>query len=94
MEVSLEVACRAGARGMSSGRMPEPLSVIKICFLPPDSMLTVIFVAPASRLFSISSFTIEEGRSMTSPAAIFVTVTGSRILIVGMGVLSNGEEVL
>jgi hypothetical protein len=33
----------------------------------------LIFVAPASRLFSSSSFTTDAGRSTTSPAAIWLT---------------------
>ena len=45
---------------------------------PPDSMETVIWVAPASMEFSISSLTTEAGRSTTSPAAISSAVCLSR----------------
>ncbi len=40
---------------------------------PPASMSMSMRVAPASRLFSTSSLTTEAGRSMTSPAAIWLT---------------------
>src|SRR3954464_13428183 len=40
---------------------------------PPSSSVTPISRAPASTLFSSSSFSTEAGRSTTSPAAIWLT---------------------
>ena len=42
-------------------------------------------VAPASRAFSTSSLTTEDGRSTTSPAAICDTRRSGRIWMRGMG---------
>ena len=50
--------------------MPHPLSVIRIKSMPPPLISTVTAVELASTAFSTSSFTIEAGRSTTSPAAI------------------------
>jgi hypothetical protein len=48
-------------------------------------------VAPASRAFSTSSFTTLAGRSITSPAAIWLTmVSESRRM--GMGAILTGFE--
>ena len=41
-------------------------------------------VAPASSAFSTSSFTAAAGRSITSPAAMRLTVSGGRMRIAGM----------
>src|SRR5882672_6755716 len=58
--------------------MPAPLSTTRICFTPPSTSATPISVAPASRLFSRSSFSTDAGRSTTSPAAIWLmSVSGS-----------------
>src|SRR5512136_3389556 len=61
--------------------MPAPLSTIRIISLPPARNSIVMSVAPASRAFSRSSFTIDEGRSMTSPAAIFEATSSGRTVI-------------
>ena len=53
---------------------------------PPSRTSTRISVAPASRLFSISSLTADAGRSTTSPAAIWLATSGERMWI-GMGEL-------
>jgi len=45
---------------------------------PPSSNWTSILVAPASRLFSISSLSTEAGRSTTSPAAIWLMSRSGR----------------
>ena len=45
------------------------------------SASTRMLVAPASMAFSRSSFTTDAGRSTTSPAAIWLTVSGSRTCI-------------
>ena len=44
----LLVAWRMKAVGIYSASIPVPLSLISISFTPPDSMLTVTCVAPAS----------------------------------------------
>ncbi len=67
---TLLVAWRRKAVGTSSRRMPQPLSVTRINRTPPFCISTVMAVAPESMAFSTSSFTTEEGRSITSPAAI------------------------
>src|SRR5450830_1410796 len=51
--------------------MPRPLSVIAMRLTPPSSSRTVICVPPASSAFSSNSLTTAEGRSTTSPAAIW-----------------------
>ena len=77
----LLVAWRRKASGTCSASIPEPLSVIRISFFPPSVISTVIAVAPASMAFSTSSFTTEEGRSTTSPAAILSMVFWSKTAI-------------
>src|SRR5262245_24252920 len=64
--------------------MPSPLSVTRISFRPPSRTSTEIRVAPASREFSISSFTTDDGRSTTSPAAIWFAISSGKILILGI----------
>ena len=81
-EVILLVAWRRNASATWSLGIPDPLSVIRIKEIPPSLISTVIAVAPASIAFSTSSFTTEEGRSTTSPAAILSTVVLSNTAIV------------
>jgi hypothetical protein len=81
----LEVAWRASASGICSGGMPRPLSVMAMRFTPPSSSRTVICVAPASSAFSSSSLTTADGRSTTSPAAIWEISWSGRAWI-GRGV--------
>ncbi len=81
----LLVACAAKASGNSSHGMPAPSSRTRISRAPPCAMSISIFVAPASRLFSTSSFTTDAGRSITSPAAIWLTSSGDSGRI-GIGV--------
>ena len=69
---SLLVACRPSARASSSASMPCPSSRTRMRSSPPPSSSTSIRVAPASRLFSTSSLTMDAGRSTTSPAAIWL----------------------
>ena len=71
---SLEVACRSTASARSSALMPEPLSVTRISDSPPAAVTTSMSVAPASSAFSTNSFTTLAGRSITSPAAMRLTV--------------------
>ena len=67
---SLLVAWRKKAVGSSSGAMPQPLSVTRIRPMPPRWISTTTAEAPASMVFSTSSFTTLAGRSTTSPAAM------------------------
>ena len=69
---SLLVAWGWNARGRSSGAMPRPLSATRTRSLPPRSTVTSTRVAPASIAFSSSSLTTLDGRSTTSPAAIWL----------------------
>ena len=72
--VSLEVACRWTANANSAADMPMPSSVTSMREMPPSRRATAIRVAPASSAFSTSSFTAAAGRSITSPAAMRLTV--------------------
>src|SRR3954471_18894431 len=69
----LLVAWRASASGRASRAIPAPSSSTCTRRTPPSSRVTAMLVAPASRLFSSSSFRTEAGRSTTSPAAIWDT---------------------
>ncbi len=71
----LLVAWRVSASASSSRGMPPPLSATAIRRMPPPSSRTSMSLAPASRLFSTSSLTTDAGRSITSPAAIWLTRT-------------------
>ena len=68
----LLVACRRKAKETSSCSIPSPLSMTWILLSPASSISTIIWVAPASMEFSINSLTTLLGRSMTSPAAIWL----------------------
>ncbi|KOF53116.1 hypothetical protein AD428_15785 [Achromobacter sp. DMS1] len=68
----LLVACRASASGSSPGGMPKPSSVTAMRRMPPPSSRTSMARAPASMAFSRISLSTEAGRSMTSPAAIWL----------------------
>ncbi len=81
IRVSLLVACFLYARRVSTLLIPQPLSRIRIEFFPPFSTSIRMSVAPASIELSISSFTTDAGRSITSPAAILFIVSLSRIRI-------------
>ena len=83
---SLLVAWRRKATPASSALMPQPSSVTRMSSAPPPVNSTVIFLAPASMAFSISSFTAEAGRSTTSPAAIRSATWGESMFILGMAV--------
>ena len=83
----LLVAWRRMAVGMSSGSMPQPLSVTRIKVTPPFWISTVMRVAPASMEFSISSLMTDAGRSTTSPAAIRFATAKGKTLILGIPIL-------
>ena len=68
----LLVAWRLRAMASSSAAMPAPSSSTLISRTPPASSRTVIWLAPASSALSSSSRTTEAGRSITSPAAIWL----------------------
>src|SRR5206468_2288148 len=65
----LLVACRSSESSASSRSIPQPSSITRISEIPPRRIRMSIFRAPASMLFSTSSFTTDAGRSTTSPAA-------------------------
>ena len=73
---SFEVAWRSTASCRSSGGMPCPSSVTRMSEMPPPAVTTSISRAPASMAFSTSSLTTLAGRSITSPAAIRLMVSG------------------
>src|SRR5260221_5830970 len=58
--------------------MPAPSSTTRSRRAPPSTRSTATDCAPASRLFSISSFSADAGRSTTSPAAIWLTRSSGR----------------
>ncbi len=72
LSVILLVACLVKASGTSTGSIPAPLSTTRINVSPAFSTTMSICVAPASIAFSTNSFTTLAGRSMTSPAAIWL----------------------
>ena len=69
------------ASASSSAGMPAPSSLTRIEVLPAPRTSMVILRAPASSAFSTSSLTTEEGRSITSPAAIASATSGDSIWI-------------
>ena len=79
--VSFDVQWRETANVSSSEGMPEPLSVMRMRFLPPPAVTTSMRVAPASMAFSTSSFTTLAGRSITSPAAIWLMMVSVSCLM-------------
>ena len=80
----LLVACRRRAKATSSCAIPSPLSVIRIDFNPASSISTTIWLAPASIEFSTNSLTTLAGRSITSPAAIWLAKTSGNSIICDM----------
>src|SRR3954451_182526 len=64
--------------------MPDPSSLTRIRRRPPSSREISTYVAPASIEFSTSSLTTDEGRSTTSPAAIWSATAAGRMEITGM----------
>lgn len=78
----------------SSRWIPLPLSWIWISLMPPWLIVMLILVAPASILFSRSSFTAFSGRWITSPAAIRFTTWALRRSIrrIIKGSISNRER--
>ena len=77
----LLVVCGKKATIMSSFSIPHPLSETIILEIPPLNTSTLTCVEPASMAFSTNSFTIELGRSTTSPAAILLKTAGSNMFI-------------
>ena len=73
---SFEVAWRSTASARSAAPMPAPLSVTRMSETPPAAVTTSMSVAPASSAFSTSSLTTLAGRSITSPAAMRLIVSG------------------
>ena len=77
----LLVAWRRRANSTSSWAIPWPLSVIWIFLSPASSISTIIWLEPASMAFSTSSLTTLAGRSITSPAAIWLANTSGNSII-------------
>ena len=71
---SFEVQWRATASINSLPAMPAPSSTTRMSDRPPPAVAISTRVAPASSAFSTSSFTTLAGRSMTSPAAIWLII--------------------
>ena len=55
--------------------------MISISVLPPCATRIISSVAPASIEFSSNSLTTDDGRSITSPAAIWFASAGSKVWI-------------
>uniref|UniRef100_A0A0E0CD69 Lipid droplet-associated hydrolase n=1 Tax=Oryza meridionalis TaxID=40149 RepID=A0A0E0CD69_9ORYZ len=63
--------------------MPWPSSETWMSLRPPSFTATETLEAPASRLFSMSSFTADDGRWITSPAAMRFTTDSSNLRMRG-----------
>jgi len=59
--------------------MPQPLSTTLIESMPPFSISAIILSAPESIALSSNSRNIAFGRSITSPAAIFLATFSESI---------------
>src|SRR5260370_37073144 len=86
---SLLVACRCRLTSASSGPRPQPSSRTRTSLRPPSSRSLSILFAPASSAFSPSSFTTAAGRSMTSPAAIWLASVSFSTWMRGMAAQSS-----
>ena len=84
---NLLVACLSKQIRASSEFIPIPLSLILIKFFPAFLISISIRSAFASMLFSISSFIIPTGLSITSPAAIWFATWSVSILILDIVLL-------
>ena len=72
--------------------MPVPSSWIWSSFRPPFFAITVMAVDLASMLFSRSSLSADDGRWITSPAAMRLTTVSSSFTIVLMARLARDYE--
>lgn len=72
---SFEVAWRSTDNSRSGGLMPLPSSATRMSDSPPPATTISMSRASASMAFSTSSFTTLAGRSITSPAAMRLTVS-------------------
>ena len=86
----LLVACRSRLIKASSRSIPHPSSMTRIHCAPPLANSTSIFFAPASMLFSTSSFTMDAGRSTTSPAATWLATSSVSSRIFPMQLTLHG----
>ncbi len=81
---SFEVQCRDTASFSWLSEMPEPSSDTRISDSPPPAVTISTRDAPASSAFSTSSLTTLAGRSITSPAAIWLmSVSESWRMVMG-----------
>ena len=81
---SFDVQCRATASGNSPSGMPPPSSETRIRPSPPPETTISTRPAPASSAFSTSSLTTLAGRSITSPAAIWLIIVSESCRIAMM----------
>src|SRR5438128_1298038 len=96
---SLLVAWRCRLSCASSRPMPAPSSRTRTSLRPPSCRSTSMRRAPASSAFSTSSLTAAAGRSITSPAAIWLERvsgntwmrTGARVSGIAGAVLKRTE---
>ena len=86
---SFEVQWRATASSSSLSGMPAPSSMTRIRLKPPPEVAISTRDAPASSAFSTSSLTTLAGRSMTSPAAIWLIIV-SESWRMGMAAILHG----
>src|SRR5262245_5527089 len=75
----LLVACRVKQCTASAVSMPRPSSSTWISSVPPPCTSTLMLRACASMAFSRSSLTTDAGRSITSPAAIWLTTASGSV---------------
>ena len=71
---SFDVQWRETASSNSCAGIPLPSSVTRIRESPPPAVAISMRLAPASTAFSSSSLTTLAGRSITSPAAIWLII--------------------
>ena len=86
----LLVAWRSKAMRASIWDIPQPSSVTLRLAFPASSTSTIIRFAPASREFSTSSFRIDAGRWITSPAAIWLAILSGSTCIISLIVYNRG----
>jgi hypothetical protein len=86
----LLVAWRFNAKANSGFEIPKPSSSTLIKRTPPACKRTVMPVDCASNALSTNSLTTDEGRSTTSPAAIWLMSSCANS---AMGRLSKGETI-
>ena len=92
--VIFEVAWRVRASPSWLWSMPQPLSVMRIRRMPPSSRSMRMRVLPASMAFSRSSLSTDDGRSTTSPAAIWLIRWSGSARMTGCWLLKLIDEII